>query len=60
MVTRDSWVLVIAGLASVLTYLQASPPPTQWDYAEWVKAIAMLVGIISAQLGWSPLPGKRD
>ena len=60
MLTRDSvlWGLGIAG--AVLTYLIASPPPTQWDYAEWLKALAFAVATVAAKMGSSPLKHSDD
>lgn len=59
MVTRDSgvWWLGIAGAA--LTYLLAAPPPTAWDYYEWLRAVAFLVATLSGKLATSPLRGDR-
>ena len=60
MFTRDSAIWWLAIVAAVLTYLIAAPPPTQWDYYEWLKAIAFGVATISGKLATSPLPSKRE
>ena len=58
--SRDSvlWWLGIA--AAILAYLSQSANPVEWVYADWIKASAMLVGIISAKLATSPLAGEHD
>lgn len=58
--TRDSMLWTLALLASILTYLAAAPPPTQWTYPEWVQAAAFLVATLSAKLATSPLLSSRD
>lgn len=59
-ITRDSigWWLGIAG--AVLTYLLASPAPTEWAYPDWLRAVAFVVATVSGKLATSPLKGKDD
>lgn len=55
--TRDSIVLLLAVVGSVLVYLGTAPPPTSWDYAEAIKFGSFIVGLVAAKLATSPLPG---
>lgn len=59
MPSRDSvvWWLVLAG--SVLAYLANSPAPVTWSWAQWMQALAALVGIVAGYLRSSPLPGNK-
>lgn len=55
---RDSilwWVLIIG---AVLGYMATLPPPTEWDYKQWLNAAVSIIGIIAAKMATSPLPGK--
>lgn len=58
--TRDSWVLWLGIAGAIVAYLVASEPPTQWAYADWMKFVALLIGIISGKLATSPLSGEND
>lgn len=58
--TRDSLVLTLGVLASVLAYLMVAPPPTEWSYAETLKFLSVLVGIGLSRLQSSPLPGGKE
>ena len=53
---RDSWLWWLGVAAAILTYLGASPAPASWSYHQWIQALAVVVGIISAKLSSSPLP----
>ena len=55
--TRDSWLLPLTVAASVLGYLLTVPAPTAWSYADWLRALLVVLGLVAAQLGRSPLPG---
>ena len=55
--TRDSWIWTLSIIAALLTYLGAAPPPTQWDYLQWIKFAALVVATVSAKLATSPLRG---
>lgn len=56
MVTRDSLVLLLGILGSLVAYLvTAATPPTAWSYAEWLQFTAVLIGIVLAWLRSSPL-----
>lgn len=57
MLNRDSAMWTLAVVAALLTYLSASQPPTMWSYYDWIRAVSAVVGIISAKLSTSPLPG---
>jgi len=59
-VTRDSLVLWLPVLVAVLTYLQNSPPPTQWTYADWMRILSAIVAAGSTKMMTSGLPGKND
>lgn len=52
-----SWLAVIGGLAG---YLATGPSPVGWDFTHWMQAIVVLVGLIAAKLGTSPLPAKDE
>ena len=54
--TRDSVILPLVVLASVAGYLATEPPPTQWGYAEWLRALSFAAGLVAAQLSTSVLP----
>jgi hypothetical protein len=57
MPTRDSivWWLGIVGAA--LLYLSQGDAPTQWTYADWIKAASFAVATVSGKLATSPLKG---
>ena len=55
--TRDSWLLPLTVAASVLGYLLTVPAPTAWSYADWLRALLVVLGLVAAQFGRSPLPG---
>jgi hypothetical protein len=58
---RDSIVLTLAVLGSVLGYLiAAGKPPTDWNYQEWLQAAAFGVGVIAAKLSTSPLKHSTE
>lgn len=58
--TRDSAALWLPVIGAVITYLLASPPPTQWSYYDWLRAIAAFVAAFSMKQMTSGLPGKND
>ena len=57
--TRDSWLLTLSILGAALAYCAAAPPPTEWTYPEYIKAIAFLVATVSGKLATSPLRGDK-
>lgn len=58
---RNSVALSLAAAGAVFTYLLADGrPPTEWAYADWLKAGAFIVAWGSGKLQSSPLPGKPD
>jgi hypothetical protein len=48
------WWLAAAG--ALLGYLSLQPPPTAWDYKQWLAASLAGVGWLSGYLKASPLP----
>ena len=60
MISRDSYVLWVGVLAAVVGYLTVSEAPWLWDYADWLKAAAFGLGLISTKLMTSPLKGEND
>lgn len=55
--TRDSLFLTLTTFSAALGYLAVNPDPRMWSYADWVKAMAFLIGVITAKLSTSPLKG---
>lgn len=59
--TRDSILWWLAISASVLTYLiSAENSPNQWNYKEWLQAIAFSIATLSGKLASSPLPHSHE
>lgn len=58
--TRDSAALWLPVIGAVVTYLLNTAPPTQWDYHQWLMAIAAIVAAVSTKLMTSGLAGKND
>lgn len=56
-ITRDSTVLWLGIAGAVVIYLGASPSPMTWVWADWMRFTAFAIGIVSAKLATSPLPG---
>lgn len=57
MLSRDSWILWLAIIGAIVTYLLASPPPNQWLYQDWLKAAMFIISTAAGKLATSPLPG---
>ena len=60
MLHRDHWLLWLGIAGAIIAYLVASEPPTAWHYDDWMKFVALLIGIISGKLATSPLAGEND
>ena len=61
MLTRDSILWWIAIVAALLTYLIADGrPPTAWQYLDWLKFLAAVIGTVSGKLANSPLGSSKD
>lgn len=58
--TRDSWLLWLGIAGAVIGYLAVSEAPWLWDWADWMKFAALVVGIVSGKLATSPLAGEND
>lgn len=60
MLSRDSllWWLLMAG--AVVGYLASAPSPDTWTWAQWMQALAALIGIVAGKLATSPLAGAKD
>ena len=56
-ITRESSVLWLGIAGAVVIYLGASPSPMTWMWADWMRFTAFAIGIVSAKLATSPLPG---
>lgn len=58
MITRDSWLWIVAALGALVTYLvTAEKPPTEWDYMGWLQFAAFALAWVSGKLMGSPLAG---
>ena len=57
---RDSWLLWLGIAGSVVAYLAVSESPMVWHYDDWMKFVALLIGILSGKLATSPLAGEND
>lgn len=57
---RSHWGFWLALAGAVVTYLLASPPPTDWSYQDWLKAAAFGIAWGVGKLQSSPLPGKEE
>lgn len=65
MLTRDSWVWILAFAGLLLSHLiTAQAPPTQWSYMQWLQFLSTFLAGVVGWLSKSPLPGentpKRD
>lgn len=60
--TRDDLKLklgvVLAVLGAIATLSDGMLPPALLPYLPWFRLASIVVGVVSAQLGTSPLPGK--
>lgn len=59
-ITRDSTLLWLGIAGAVVVYLGASPSPMTWSWADWMQFAAFAIGVLSAKLATSPLPGSKD
>ena len=58
MITRDSWVWIVAALGALVTYLvNAETPPTEWAYPQWLQFASFVLAWIAGKLTSSPLAG---
>lgn len=57
--SRDSIVLWLGIIGASVAYLMLCPPPWDWGYQDYLKALAFLVATVSGKLATSPLPGKE-
>lgn len=60
LMTRDSAAWWIGILVALVAYLEAAPPPTQWDYDAWIRFAAAVLSTISAKMATSPLASKKE
>lgn len=61
MFTRDSIVWWLAIIGAIVTYLIGSgKPPTDWNYGEWLQAVAFIIATVSGKLATSPLPHSEE
>lgn len=58
MITRDSWVWIVAALGALVGYLvTAQTPPTEWGYMEWLQFVSFGLAWAAGKLTGSPLAG---
>jgi hypothetical protein len=59
MLNRDSVVWWLLMFGAVFGYLATLPNPLTWEYAQWMNALVVIIGIIAAKLSGSGLAGNN-
>lgn len=60
MLTRDSWVWILAFIGLLLSHLiTAQAPPTEWTYSQWLQFLSTFLAGVVGWLSSSPLAGAR-
>jgi hypothetical protein len=60
MLTRDSWVWLLAFVGLLLSHLiTAQAPPTEWSYMQWLQFLSTFLAGIVGWLSKGPLAGDK-
>lgn len=60
MLTRDSWVWILAFIGLLLSHLiTAQAPPTEWSYMQWLQFLSTFLAGVVGWLSSSPLAGAN-
>ena len=60
MLTRDSWLWLLAFIGLLLSHLiTAQAPPTEWNYMQWLQFLSTFLAGVVGWLSSSPLAGDN-
>ena len=58
--TRDGLALWMAVIVAASAYLMTMPPPTEWNYQQWLQTVSAAALWTVGKMQSSPAPSKKE